>query len=136
MARLDLDDPALVAFMGEYHLASLATVRPDGTPHLVPVGVTYDAETRTARVITRDGSVKVRTVESAGPDGAPVAVNHVDGGQWVTLFGIARVTRDADEIADAVARYARRYRQPRENATRVAIVIDVERVLGNLRPVE
>ena len=34
-------------------------------------------------------------------------------------------------VADAEARYARRYRQPRENPARVVIEISVDRVLGN-----
>ena len=36
-----------------------------------------------------------------------------------------------DDVADAVARYARRYRQPRENPTRVVIRIAVERAMGS-----
>jgi hypothetical protein len=32
-----------------------------------------------------------------------------------------------------VARYAQRYRPPRVNPKRVALVMDVERVLGSLR---
>jgi hypothetical protein len=41
------------------------------------------------------------------------------------------VERDAVAVADAVARYARRYRQPRENPQRVVLVIEVERLLGH-----
>ena len=118
--------------MSEYHLATLTTLRPDGTPHVVPVGVTYDAETRTARIITNDGSKKVRNVEAAGESGARVAMGHIDGGHWVTLEGTARVSRDPDEIAEAVRRYALRYRQPSENPTRVTILVDVDRIMGRL----
>ncbi|MGH1561206.1 pyridoxamine 5'-phosphate oxidase family protein [Mumia sp. DW29H23] len=131
MPRIAFDDPALVAFMGEYHLATLTTLRADGSPHVVPVGVTYDAATRTARVITREGSVKVRNVDAAGGE-ARVAFGHLDGPHWVTLEGVARVSRDADEIAEAVRRYALRYRPPRENSERVAIVVDVDRIMGRL----
>lgn len=132
MARLAYDDPALVAFMSEYHLATLTTLRPDGTPHVVPVGVTYDAETRTARIITNDGSKKVRNVEAAGEGGARVAMGHIDGGHWVTLEGMARVSRNPDEVAESVRRYALRYRQPSENPTRVTILVDVDRIMGRL----
>ena len=38
---------------------------------------------------------------------------------------------DAASVADAVERYAQRYRQPRENPARVVIEISVDRVLGN-----
>jgi hypothetical protein len=41
------------------------------------------------------------------------------------------VSADPDDVATAVARYALRYRQPRENPLRVAIEISVTRVLGS-----
>jgi PPOX class probable F420-dependent enzyme len=120
--------PELLAFLAERHLATLTTLRPDGTPHVVPVGVTYDAATRTARVITSGTSAKARHVR----DGASrVAVCQVDGRRWVTLEGTAVVREDAASVADAVERYAERYRQPRVNPARVAIEITVDRILGN-----
>ena len=129
MARDPADPgPELLAFLAERHLATLTTLRADGTPHVVPVGVTYDAATCTARVITSGTSAKARHVR----DGATrVAVCHVDGRRWVTLEGTAVVRDDAASVADAVERYARRYRQPRENPARVAIEISVDRILGN-----
>ncbi len=129
MTALDPADPDVVAFWRERHLCTLTTLRADGSPHVVPVGTTFDADTMTARVITRDQSVKVRNISDGS---SRVAVCQVDGRRWSTLEGMARVTRDADEVADAVARYAERYRQPRPNPERVAVVIDVTRLLGHL----
>jgi PPOX class probable F420-dependent enzyme len=120
--------PELLAFLTERHLATLTTLRPDGSPHVVPVGVTYDPATRTARVITSGTSAKVRHVRDGG---GRVAVCQVDGRRWVTLEGTAQVRDDAASVAEAVERYARRYRQPRENPARVAIEISVDRLLGN-----
>ena len=54
----------------------------------------------------------------------------VDGGRWLTLEGPARVTAEAAPVAEAVRRYAERYRQPGEREDRVAIEIAVDRVLG------
>jgi F420H(2)-dependent biliverdin reductase len=122
--------PELLAFLAERHLATLTTLRADGTPHVVPVGVTYDAATCTARVITSGTSAKARHVRDGDGDGR-VAVCQVDGRRWVTLEGTAVVRDDAASVADAVERYARRYRQPRENPARVAIEISVDRILGN-----
>ena len=129
MAR-DLSDPGpgLLEFLTERHLATLTTLRPDGTPHVVPVGVTYDAATRTARVITSGTSAKARHVREGQ---GRVAVCQVDGRRWATLEGTAVVRDDAESVADAVERYARRYRQPRENPARVVIEIAVDRILGN-----
>ncbi len=122
--------PDTLTFLTERHLATLTTLRPDGSPHVVPVGMTFDPETATARVITSGTSAKARHVRD-GSGGARVAVCQVDGRRWLTLEGAAVVKDDAASVADAVERYARRYRQPRENPARVVIEISVDRVLGN-----
>jgi PPOX class probable F420-dependent enzyme len=118
----------VVAFLAERHLATLTTQRPDGSPHVVPVGFSYDAEARVARVITWAASRKARNV--AGAPGARAAVCQVDGGRWLTLEGPATVTSDPDRVAAAVEGYAGRYRQPGERVDRVAIEIAVDRILG------
>jgi PPOX class probable F420-dependent enzyme len=123
----DLGAGAL-AFLEERHLATLTTLRADGSPHVVPVGVTYDPATRTARVITSGASQKARHVRAGQQR---VAVCQVDGRRWLTLEGTAVVRDDAAAVADAEARYARRYRTPRENPVRVVIEVSVDRVLGN-----
>jgi F420H(2)-dependent biliverdin reductase len=120
--------PGLVAFLTERHLATLTTLRADGSPHVVPVGVTFDAGTGTARVITSGTSAKARHVRAGR---SRVAVCQVDGRRWVTLEGTAVVRADPASVADAVARYAQRYRQPRENPARVVLEISVDRILGN-----
>ena len=127
----DLDDlgPGLLAFLlTERHLATLTTLRSDGSPHVVPVGVTFDPGTRTARVITSGTSVKVRHVR----DGQRrVAVCQADGRRWATLEGTAVVRDEPAAVADAEERYARRYRRPRVNPARVVLEISVDRVLGS-----
>lgn len=120
--------PATLEFLTERHLATLTTLRADGSPHVVPVGVTFDAATSTARVITSGTSAKARHVRDGR---ARVAVCQVDGARWLTLEGTAVVKDDAASVADAVERYAQRYRQPRVNPARVVIEISVDRVLGN-----
>ena len=127
---LDLDDlgPDVLTFLTERYLATLTTLRADGSPHVVPVGFTYEPETRLARVITSGESVKAR---NAGRDGAVAALCQVDRARWLTLSGPVRVDHDPDAVADAVARYAERYRAPRENPLRVALVIEVTRILGH-----
>ncbi len=116
-----------VAFLTERHLATLATLRPDGMPHVVAVGFTWDPEAGVARVITREGSQKVRNAERGGY----AAVTQVDGARWLTLEGSSRVVRDAESVRDAENRYAARYKPPRENPQRVVVEITVQRVLGS-----
>jgi F420H(2)-dependent biliverdin reductase len=120
--------PELLVFLTERHLATLTTLRADGSPHVVPVGVTFDPGTGTARVITSATSAKARHVRAGQ---ARVAVCQVDGRRWLTLEGTAVVRDDAASVADAEARYAQRYRTPRENPARVVVEISVDRVLGN-----
>lgn len=119
-----LTDSAL-EFVRERHLATLTTLRPDGTPHVVAVGFTWDDEQKKARIITSGGSQKALNAARGGY----AAVSSVEGARWITLEGPAKVLTDADAVADAVARYAVRYRQPRVNPKRVVIEIDVLRVL-------
>jgi PPOX class probable F420-dependent enzyme len=119
-------------FWRERRLATLSTVRADGTAHVVPVGVTLDDEAGLARVITSGDSYKARQVLAAGPAGAAVALCQVDGRRWSTLEGRAVLRADPESVADAERRYAERYRVPRVNPRRVVLEIAVSRVLGNL----
>jgi len=125
--------PAVLAFLTERHLATLTTLRSDGSPHVVAVGFTFDPRTGIARVITSGDSVKVRNAQRIGPDGAAgrAAVCQVDGRRWLTLEGTAGVSRDLHDVADAERRYTLRYRVPRVNPQRVVLTIAVDRVLGH-----
>ena len=118
------------AFLTERHLATLTTLRADGTPHVVPVGFTFDEDTAIVRIITRAGSHKVRNIE-AHP-GRHAAVCQIDGPRWMTLEGPAEVTNAHERVAEAVRRYAHRYRQPGDRDDRVAIEIAVERIIGRV----
>ncbi|MER6475634.1 pyridoxamine 5'-phosphate oxidase family protein [Streptomyces filamentosus] len=120
-----------LSFWREYHMCTLTTPRPNGTPHVVAVGVTYDPKNGLARVITNKHSRKVANVLAAGPEGARVAVCQVDKGRWATLEGVARIRTEEAEVADAVARYADRYgRTPTPNPDRVVIEIALTRAMG------
>ncbi|MEU9574890.1 TIGR03618 family F420-dependent PPOX class oxidoreductase [Streptomyces massasporeus] len=124
-------DPSYLDFWRERHLCTLTTPRPDGTPHLVPVGVTYDPEARLARVITNRASAKVRYVRAAGEEGAAVAVCQLQGRRWATLEGRAFVHEEPDRVAEAERRYAERYgRTPSPNPARVVIEIHLTRAMG------
>ncbi len=131
-------DPAAPAsegdeFWQERRICLLATQRPDGSPHLVPVGATIDPETGIARIISSAATKKVRNVLAGGPD-MKVAVSQVEGRWWSTLEGTALVKDDPESVAEAERRYAQRYRPPRPNPERVVIEITVTRVMGNVRP--
>ncbi len=117
----------LDAFWAERHLLTLTTLRADGSPHVVPVGVVLDPERACAWVITSRGSRKARNLQER--PGSPVAACQVDGRRWATLEGTATVTADVADVARAELLYAARYRQPRPNPERVALQVQVDRIL-------
>lgn len=122
--------PDLVELWRERHLCTVSTLRADGSPHVVPMGIVLDAEHSLAWGITSGSSQKVRNLRS-GLD-RRVAVCQVDGRRWSTIEGVAEVRDDEESVAEAVRRYAERYRQPRENPARVALRIEITRILGNV----
>ncbi|WP_312873301.1 TIGR03618 family F420-dependent PPOX class oxidoreductase [Kibdelosporangium persicum] len=125
-------DGELAAFWRERHLCTITTIRPDGTPHVVPVGATLDVAAGIVRVITSGESAKARRIRAAGPDGVPAAICQVDGRRWTTIEGTAVLRDDADSVRLAEERYAERYRTPRVNPKRVVLEISIRRVLGTV----
>ncbi len=123
-------DPEVLDFLRERHLATLTTLRRDGSPHVVAVGFSYDAEQRVARVITWATSQKALNAERMQAEGRRAAVCQVDGGRWLSLEGPVRLVSDAEGIRPGVEGYAARYRQPKDRDDRVVIEIDVDRILG------
>ena len=123
-----------LAFWRERHLSSVTTLRRDGSPHVVPMGIVVDPDAEgtggLAWGITSRTSQKVANLR-AGVD-PRVAVCQVDGRRWSTLEGTAEVREDEESVAEAVRRYAERFRQPRENADRVALRITLTGVIGNV----
>jgi len=119
-----LSDDAL-QFVTDRHLATLSTLHPDGSIHVVAVGFTY--RDGIARVITSGDSRKVANVLADGR----ASIAQVDGPRWLTLQGTATIARSPEGVQLGVDLYAERYRQPRVNPLRVVIVLEVERVLGS-----
>ena len=109
MIRLN---PEQRVFVTERHLATLTTLREDGSPHVVPVAF---------------------NARRTGQDGAHprAAVCQVDGGRWLTLEGTIEVVEDAEEVADAVARYARRYRPLTPKPERVVLRLTPDKVMAS-----
>lgn len=115
------------AILDQRHLATLTTMRPDGTPHVVPVAFTWDDEARLARVICSAGSVKARNAAAGGR----AALCQVDARRWLTLEGRIAVRDDAASVTEAECRYAQRYRTPRPNPRRIVLEIAVDAAMGS-----
>lgn len=124
-------DPAalpteVLGFLAERHLATLTTLRRDGSPHVVPVGFSYDPEVGVVRIITFTPSQKAANAARGGRG----VVSQVDGGRWLSLEGSLTLVTEPERVAAAVAGYTARYQEPRPRADRVAIEIQVDTVLG------
>lgn len=118
-------------FLTERHLATLSLVVSAEEVHVTPVGFTWDDETQTVRVITFAASKKARLLDTAGV--LTAAVSQVDGGRWFTLHGMATVSSEPAVCADAVRRYAERYRQPKDRGPdRRVIELAITRIVGRV----
>ena len=56
--------PEALAFLGERHLATLSIPRRGRSPHVTPVGFTWDDDASTARVITFADAQKVKLIQN------------------------------------------------------------------------
>ena len=118
--------PEVLGFLRERHLATLTTHRADGSPHVVPVGFSFDTDDAVVRIITFADSVKAGNAARGGR----AAVCQVDGGRWLTLEGEVRLATDHRRVEGAVAGYTERYRPPKQRDDRVSIEIVVDKVMG------
>ncbi|MEV0829681.1 pyridoxamine 5'-phosphate oxidase family protein [Nonomuraea rubra] len=131
-------------FLAEPLVATLTTLRPDGSPHVAPVRFTWDREAGLARVLTVATSRKARNLTGTPGTGIPgtgtpgtgtagsgrVALCQVAGFRWITLEGRATVSADPRRIAEAARRYTRRYLSPPPDPPgRVVIEIAVDHFL-------
>ncbi|GLW06846.1 PPOX class F420-dependent enzyme [Microtetraspora sp. NBRC 13810] len=116
------------AFLAEPHLATLTTLRPDGSPHVVAVRFTWDGDAGLARVMTVASSRKARNLVAA--PGSRVALCQAAGFRWITLEGTATVSGDPARVTEGARRYTRRYRsQPPDPPGRVVVEIAVDHVM-------
>lgn len=123
---------ARLAFVTERHLATLTTLRGDGTPHVVPVAFTWDEDAGVARVTTKPTTQKAVNARRR-VDGRPgrAVLCQVDGRRWITLEGTVEVADDPAEVAEALERYAARYRPPDPTIERVVVRVAVDRVMSS-----
>ncbi|WP_313277535.1 PPOX class F420-dependent oxidoreductase [Timonella senegalensis] len=124
--------PEQRVFVMERHLATLTTLRADGTPHVVPVAFTWDADKGVARITTKRSSVKARNARGYSGQPPRVALCQVDGGRWITIEGTSTVIEDTEVIADAVKRYAVRYRPLEADPERIVIEVKADNAMSSV----
>jgi PPOX class probable F420-dependent enzyme len=121
-------------------VARLATIDPDGRPHLVPIVFVLEGETLYSAVDRKPKrSSTLRRIENARvrPD-VTILVDHYedDWGRlwWIRLRGRARVLDEGDERAHALTLLARKYpqyrREPPDGPVLAVDVTDVREWTG------
>ena len=98
-------------FLRDPHVAQLATIRPDGRPHVAPVW--YIREDEQVKVMTFESSVKVRNV-NANPKVALSVATDGHPYRYVVLEGDAVVTKD--NLEREVERLCVHYEGPERGA--------------------
>ena len=111
-----MHDPRLAAA----RVARLATIDPDGRPHLVPIVFAIDGDTLYSAVDAKPKrSTTLRRIENARerPD-VTVLVDHYEDDWsrlwWIRLRGRARVLDGGDELEHALRLLADKYPQYRD----------------------
>jgi PPOX class probable F420-dependent enzyme len=111
----------------------LATIDPDGRPHLVPIVYVLDGDTLYSAVDAKPKrSRHLRRIENArrSPD-VTVLVDHYEsdwsGLWWIRLRGRARVLDAGDEAEHAIALLTAKYERYRESPPGVPVLaIDID----------
>jgi len=106
--------------LADARVARLATIDPDGRPHLVPIVFAFAGATLYSAVDHKHKrSRRLRRIENARarPD-VTILVDHYDEDWqrlwWVRVRGRARVLESGDEFEHALALLAEKYPQYRE----------------------
>jgi PPOX class probable F420-dependent enzyme len=118
-------------------VARLATIDPDGRPHLVPIVFALDGDTLYSAVDRKPKrSTTLRRIENARarPD-VTVLVDHYEDDWsrlwWIRLRGRARVLDDGDERERALELLAAKYPQYRDEPPDGAVLaVDVVETRG------
>lgn len=126
-------DPEQRHLVEAARVARLATVRPDRTPHVVPITFAYDGRSIVTAIDTKPKTTtslqRLRNIR-ANP-AASVLIDHYDDdwGQlwWARADGSARI-EDVETIPDAIELLTAKYPQYRNRRPRgPAIVITIDR---------
>lgn len=122
----ELSDDAVTFLTVPRVIASLATTRADGRPHIAAVGYTFDRARNLVQIVTKPGSQKVRNVLA----GSAAVLNQIDGMLWLQLVGPATVSDDPAVLHDAYERFAARYGRVHEGEELTVVQLAVQRCIG------
>ncbi len=122
-------DPEMRRRVMQARVARLATVRPDGYPHIVPITFAFDRDTivtavdhkpKTTSALQRLQNIEARPVVS-------FIVDHYEDDWsrlwWVRGDGTARIVREGPVRERAIERLAEKYPPYRDNAPQGPVIV-------------
>ena len=132
-----MDRAEALARLGRSSMAHLATVRPDGGPHLVPITFAVDTD-RIVHMVDHKPKTTTRLqrlVNIAANPRASLLVDQYDDDWsrlwWVRVDGMAEVVADGPAWDTARSALASKYRQYREKLPQgPAVLISIENITG------
>lgn len=130
-------DQGMLSFVASRHEGVLATLKPDGRPHLSNLFYAWDAEQQLLRIQVTAGHAKTRNLEA--DQRATLHVTSPDFWTWVAVEGTAELSPVAADPHDATVEelvtYYRQLRGEHEDwgAYRAAMVAH-RRLVVRLRP--
>ncbi len=118
------------AYLSKPHIADLATVRPDGSPHVAPVWFLY--ENGVIKVLAETSSVKVRNLKGESRVSVSIATDQRPY-EYVIVNGVAEISEG--DISDILRRISVHY-QGLEEGERYAekTLRELELCLITIRP--
>ncbi|MCH7624691.1 MAG: PPOX class F420-dependent oxidoreductase [Chloroflexi bacterium] len=96
-------------YLSKPHIADLATVRPDGSPHVAPVWFLY--EDGVVKVLAETSSVKVKNLKNEPRVSVSIATDQQPY-EYVIVNGVAEVS--GGDISDILRRISVHYQGPEE----------------------
>ena len=122
-------DPEQRQRVADARVARLATVRPDGSPHVVPISFAFEGETIVTAIDhkpkTTTSLQRLRNIEAVPV--ASVIIDHYEDDWsrlwWLRADGAARIVPDGSEWEDGIERLTQKYRQYRIDALRGPVIV-------------
>jgi PPOX class probable F420-dependent enzyme len=131
-----MGDELAISRLREARVGRLATVRPDGSPHVVPFAFALLGRTVYWIVDAKPKrSSALRRLENIEREPRVELVVDAYDEDWSTLWwvrarGTARIVEDEDERVRALASLREKYAPYADAAPEVVVAIDLERISG------
>lgn len=132
-----VDTDQALRLVATARVARLATVTPDGDPHVVPIVFALDGDDLVTAVDHKPKRTRdLQRLENirANPSVSVLVDHYSDDWSalwWVRIDGTARIVESGPEFGSAIEALVARYEQYRENAPAGPVIrVAIERVSG------